>query len=187
MSRNWNRSKQVHGPHRVLREADEIEADDEYDIKVKGSTLRRGRVLYHIKWLGFPRKKRTGRSSHMKTFPWEAGRSSGSFTKTTRTPHATTASRRNLQPKAEWPTSGWRQSPRTPAANFFSNGRRRFHPSKRGSPRHGLCSSNGVGTTGSIEPSARKVPRVHCHNDLGSRLSPPETRWLTPSIWTTPC
>lgn len=57
MSRNWNRSKQVHGPHRVLREADEIEADDEYDIKeVKGSTLRRGRVLYHIKWLGLEKK-----------------------------------------------------------------------------------------------------------------------------------
>ena len=45
-------------PAKVLREADDIEADDEYDIEeVKGSTTRRGRVLYHVKWLGFPKKK----------------------------------------------------------------------------------------------------------------------------------
>ena len=42
---------------RVLREADDIETD-EYDIEeIKGSTIRRGRVLYHVKWLGIPKNK----------------------------------------------------------------------------------------------------------------------------------
>jgi len=45
-------------PAQVLREAEEIEADEEYDVEsVEGSVLRRNRVLYHVKWLGWPQKK----------------------------------------------------------------------------------------------------------------------------------
>ena len=36
----------------------DIEADEEYDIdEVKESIERRNRILYQVKWLGFPRKK----------------------------------------------------------------------------------------------------------------------------------
>jgi len=43
---------------KVLREAEEIEADEEFDMEsVEGSIIRRNRVLYHVKWLGWPRKK----------------------------------------------------------------------------------------------------------------------------------
>ena len=43
---------------RTLRECADIEADEEYDVdEVKGSIKRRNSVLYHVKWLGFPKKK----------------------------------------------------------------------------------------------------------------------------------
>ena len=36
----------------------DIEADEEYDVhEIKGSIERRNRILYQVKWLGFPRKK----------------------------------------------------------------------------------------------------------------------------------
>ena len=36
----------------------DIEADEEYDVdEDKGSITRRYRVLYHVKWLGYPKKK----------------------------------------------------------------------------------------------------------------------------------
>jgi transposase InsO family protein len=45
-------------PAKVLREAADIEAEDEYDVEeIKGSIKRRNRVLYHTQWLGYPRKK----------------------------------------------------------------------------------------------------------------------------------
>ena len=43
---------------RTLRECADIEADEEYDVEeIKGSIKRRNSVLYHVKWLGFPKKK----------------------------------------------------------------------------------------------------------------------------------
>ena len=43
---------------KVLRECADIEADEEYDVdEIKGSIKRRNSVLYHVKWLGFPKKK----------------------------------------------------------------------------------------------------------------------------------
>ena len=43
---------------KILREISDIEAEEEYDVEeIKGSITRRNRVLYHVKWLGFPRKK----------------------------------------------------------------------------------------------------------------------------------
>ena len=52
-------SRRAPDPARVLREAADIEGDDEYDIdEVKASITRRsGRVFYQVKWLGQPRKK----------------------------------------------------------------------------------------------------------------------------------
>ena len=51
-------SRPTPDPAQILREVDDIEADDEYDVEeVKGSIKRRNRVLYHVKWLGWPRKK----------------------------------------------------------------------------------------------------------------------------------
>ena len=36
----------------------DIEGDDEYDVEeAKGSILRQKSVLYHVKWLGSPKKK----------------------------------------------------------------------------------------------------------------------------------
>ena len=43
---------------KVLREVADIEADEEYDVEeIKESIKRRNSVLYHVKWLGFPKKK----------------------------------------------------------------------------------------------------------------------------------
>ena len=52
-------SRPAPDPGKVLREAANIEGDDEYDIdEVKASVKRKGgRVLYHVKWLGLPKKK----------------------------------------------------------------------------------------------------------------------------------
>jgi hypothetical protein len=51
-------SRQAPDPARILREAADIEGDDEYDVdEIKGSTMRKTRVFYHVKWLGFPKKK----------------------------------------------------------------------------------------------------------------------------------
>ena len=45
-------------PEQVLREADDVEGNEEYDIdKVISSTRRGRRVLYLVKWLGFQSKK----------------------------------------------------------------------------------------------------------------------------------
>ena len=42
---------------KTLRECADIEADEEYDMdEIKGSIKRRNSVLYHVKWLGFPKK-----------------------------------------------------------------------------------------------------------------------------------
>ena len=43
---------------KVLRKVADIKADEEYDVDViKGSFKRRNSVVYHVKWLGFPKKK----------------------------------------------------------------------------------------------------------------------------------
>ena len=43
---------------RTLREYADIEADEEYDVdEIKGSIKRPNSVLYHVKWLGFPKKR----------------------------------------------------------------------------------------------------------------------------------
>ena len=43
---------------KVLQKVIDIEADEEYDVdEVKGSITRMNRVLYHVKWLGYPKKK----------------------------------------------------------------------------------------------------------------------------------
>ena len=43
---------------KVLREVANIEADEEYDVdEIKGSIKRRNSVLYHVKWLRFPKMK----------------------------------------------------------------------------------------------------------------------------------
>ena len=43
---------------RTLRNFADIEADEEYDVdEIQGSIKRRNSVLYHNKWLGFPKKK----------------------------------------------------------------------------------------------------------------------------------
>ena len=43
---------------KVLREVGELEAEEEYDIEdIMGSITRRKKVLYLVKWLGFPKKK----------------------------------------------------------------------------------------------------------------------------------
>ena len=45
-------------PAQILREAADIEAEDEYDVEeIKGSVKRRNQVLYHTKWLCYPQKK----------------------------------------------------------------------------------------------------------------------------------
>ena len=43
---------------KILREVSNIEADEEYDVdEIKGSITRRNKILYHIQWLGYPKKK----------------------------------------------------------------------------------------------------------------------------------
>jgi hypothetical protein len=45
-------------PSRILREADDIENSEEYDIdEVMASTKKGRRVLYLVKWLDFPDRK----------------------------------------------------------------------------------------------------------------------------------
>jgi hypothetical protein len=42
-------------PSQVLREADDVEASEEYDVdEVMASTRRGRRVLYLVKWLDYP-------------------------------------------------------------------------------------------------------------------------------------
>jgi hypothetical protein len=42
----------------VLREADDIEQSEEYDVdEVLGSTKKKRRVLYLVKWLDYPEEK----------------------------------------------------------------------------------------------------------------------------------
>ena len=42
----------------VLREVSDIEADKEFDVEeIKGSITYNKRVLYHVKWLSFPKEK----------------------------------------------------------------------------------------------------------------------------------
>ena len=43
---------------KVLREADDLDASEEYDVEeVVASVKRRNRVLYLVKWLGYPKKR----------------------------------------------------------------------------------------------------------------------------------
>jgi hypothetical protein len=45
-------------PNKILREADDIEGSEEYDIDEVMSSYKSGkRVLYLVKWLGWPNKK----------------------------------------------------------------------------------------------------------------------------------
>jgi len=45
-------------PTKLLREADDIEQSEEYDVdKVLGSTMRGCRVLYLVKWLDYPNQR----------------------------------------------------------------------------------------------------------------------------------
>ena len=42
---------------KTLCKCADIEADEEYNVdEIKGSIKRRNSVLYHVKWLGFPKK-----------------------------------------------------------------------------------------------------------------------------------
>ena len=51
-------SRPAPDPTKVLREAADIENDDEYDVDgIKGSITCRSCVLYHVKWRGNPKKK----------------------------------------------------------------------------------------------------------------------------------
>ena len=43
--------------NKVRREVADIASDEEYDVdEIKGSIKRRNSILYHVKWLGFPKK-----------------------------------------------------------------------------------------------------------------------------------
>ena len=43
---------------KILREADDLDASEEYDVEeVVASVKRRNRVLYLVKWLGYPKKR----------------------------------------------------------------------------------------------------------------------------------
>lgn len=43
---------------KIVREADDLDASKEYDIEeAVASIKRRNRVLYLVKWLGYPKKK----------------------------------------------------------------------------------------------------------------------------------
>ena len=43
---------------KILREADDLDASEEYDVEeIIDSIKRRNRVLYLVKWLGYPKKK----------------------------------------------------------------------------------------------------------------------------------
>ena len=43
---------------KVLREVADIKADEEYDVdEIKGSIKCQNSVLFHVKWLGFLKKK----------------------------------------------------------------------------------------------------------------------------------
>jgi hypothetical protein len=45
-------------PNKIIREADDVEGSEEYDIDEVMSSYKSGnRVLYLIKWLGWPNKK----------------------------------------------------------------------------------------------------------------------------------
>jgi hypothetical protein len=45
-------------PSKVLREADDIEQSEEYDVEeVMGSTKKGRRILYLVKWLDYPDRK----------------------------------------------------------------------------------------------------------------------------------
>jgi hypothetical protein len=45
-------------PNKILREADDVEGSEEYDIDEVMSSYKSGnRVLYLVKWLGWPNKK----------------------------------------------------------------------------------------------------------------------------------
>jgi hypothetical protein len=45
-------------PNKILREADDVEGSEEYNIDEVISSYKSGnRVLYLIKWLGWPKKK----------------------------------------------------------------------------------------------------------------------------------
>jgi hypothetical protein len=45
-------------PAKVLREADDIECTEEYDVEeVMGSSRTKSRVLYLVRWSGFPKKE----------------------------------------------------------------------------------------------------------------------------------
>ena len=43
---------------KILCQISDLETEEEYDVEViRGSIIRNRRVLYHIKWLGYPKKK----------------------------------------------------------------------------------------------------------------------------------
>ena len=45
-------------PVKILREADDIEQSEEYDVdEVLGSTRKGRRILYHVKWQDYPDQK----------------------------------------------------------------------------------------------------------------------------------
>ena len=51
-------SRPAPDPTKVLREAADIENDDEYNVDdIKGSITLRNRVLYHVKRRGYPKRK----------------------------------------------------------------------------------------------------------------------------------
>jgi hypothetical protein len=52
------RLKTSPGFQRILREVGDLEEQEEYDVEeIMASITRHKRVLYLVKWLGFPRKK----------------------------------------------------------------------------------------------------------------------------------
>ena len=43
---------------KILRQVSDLETEEEYDVKaIMGSIIRKRRILYHVKWLGYPKKK----------------------------------------------------------------------------------------------------------------------------------
>ena len=82
----------------------DLEADEEYDVEdIMGSIARRGRVLYHVKWLGYARKK-TGLMNRMRTSPSRLGtNSTTSMPGTPTRPGATGYRSRNQQEQQDRP------------------------------------------------------------------------------------
>jgi hypothetical protein len=51
-------NRELPDPSKILREADDVESNEEYDVEeVMSSTKKGRRVLYLVKWLNYPNKR----------------------------------------------------------------------------------------------------------------------------------